>query len=88
MAHSTGMLAVMAAGSATPTATPTTTTLSPGHGHDEVDQPMDGWVETEEEVITEFHDEDNREKKQVCMHVTGYYTYYRDDPLPYIVCAR
>ena len=62
MAHSTGMLAVMA-GSATPTTTPSPL------GQDEVDQPMDGWVESEEEVITEFHDEDNREKKQVCIQV-------------------
>ena len=62
MVHSTGMLAVMA-GSATPTTTPSPL------GQDEVDQPMDGWVESEEEVITEFHDEDNSEKKQVCIQV-------------------
>ena len=66
LAHSTGMLSVLAAGSATPTAT----TLSP-LGHDEVDQPEDrrGRGETEDEVITEFQDEDNREKKQVWLCV-------------------
>ena len=68
VAHSTGMLAVTAVGSATPTTATTTTTPSPLQlGRDEVDQPgTDGWVEVEEEVITEFQDEDNREKKQVC----------------------
>ncbi|MCG8622179.1 MAG: hypothetical protein MJE68_09325 [Proteobacteria bacterium] len=66
MARSTGMLAVTAVGSATPT-TATTTTPSPLQlGRDEVDQPgTDGWVEVEEDVITEFQDEDNQEKKQV-----------------------
>jgi hypothetical protein len=66
VAHSTGLLAVTAAESATPT----TTTVTPSPlGRDEVDQPTDGWVEIEEEVITEFQDEDSREKNQVCLRV-------------------
>ena len=72
VAHSTGVLAVMAAGGATPTTNP-----SPPQGQDEVDQPTDGWIEKEEEVITEFHDEDSREKKQVSMYI-----FVCNDPLP------
>ena len=79
VAHSTGVLAVMAAGSATPTTTPSPL------GQDEVDQPMDGWIEMEEEVITEFQDEDSREKKQVSTYIISFVC---DDPLPYMLCVH
>ena len=81
LAYSTGMLGVTtAAGSATPI---TTTGLSP-LGRDEVDQPSDGWIGMEEEVITEFQDDDRGEKKQVYIHY--YVPFMCDDPLPNIVC--
>ena len=62
------MLSVME-GNATPTAV-----VSP-LGHDEVDQPMDGLVETEKEVVTEFLDESSGEnaslKRVGSSHVHG-----------------
>ena len=82
MSHSTRMLAVMA-GSTTPT------TPSPV-GHDDVDQPMDGWVEIEEEVVTEFQDEEKASLKQVphvCVPKDLLCATFSDDPLP-CVCLH